>query len=126
MRILITGGNGGIGRDLVPALLQRGHEVVVLDREVGALVPHPRLRVVRGLVEEAATVAEACRGADAIVHLAWSFSDDPGYLLEHDLRGHVYLQEAGRREGVGRLLYTSTAVVYGKPVRHPLTKTTPF
>src|SRR5208337_4844096 len=74
MRILITGGNGGVGRDLVPALLLRGHEVVVLDREVGALVPHPGLRVVRGLLEEPATVAEACRGADAIVHLAWSFS----------------------------------------------------
>jgi len=126
MRILITGGNGGIGRDLVPALLQRGHEVVVLDREVGALVPHPRLRVVRGLVEEPATVAEACRGADAIVHLAWSFSDDPRYLLEHDLRGHVCLQEAARRERVGRLLYTSTAVVYGKPVRHPLDEDHPL
>jgi UDP-glucose 4-epimerase len=94
--------------------------VVVLDQEVGALAPHPRLQVVRGLVEEPATVAEACRGAEAIVHLAWSFSDDPGYLLEHDLRGHICLQEAARRERVGRLLYTSTAVVYGKPVRHPL------
>ena len=126
MRILITGGNGSIGRDLVPALLLSGHEVVVLDREVGALVPHPRLRVVRGLVEDPATVAEACRGADAVVHLAWSFSDDPGYLLEHDLRGHVCLQEAARRERVGRLLYTSTAVVYGKPVRHPLDEDHPL
>jgi UDP-glucose 4-epimerase len=86
VRILITGGNGGVGRDLVPALLLRGHEVVVLDREVGALVPHPGLRIVRGLLEEPATVAEGCWGADAMVHLAWSFSDDPGYLLEHDLK----------------------------------------
>jgi nucleoside-diphosphate-sugar epimerase len=52
MRILITGANGSIGRDLVPALLLRGHEVVALDREVEALVPHPRLRIVRGLVED--------------------------------------------------------------------------
>jgi len=126
MRILITGGNGSIGRDLVSALLLRGHEVVVLDREVGALVPHPRLRVVRGLVEEPATVADACHGVDAIVHLAWSFSDDPGYLLEHDLRGHICLQEVARRERVRRLLYTSTAVVYGKPVHYPLDEDHPL
>ncbi len=126
MRILITGGNGDIGRKLVSALLLRGHELVVLDREVGALVPQPRLRVVRGEVEDRASVEEACRGAEVIVHLAWSFSDDLGHLLQHDLRGHVFLQETARRERVGRLLYASSAVVYGKPVRHPIDENHPL
>jgi UDP-glucose 4-epimerase len=126
MRILVTGGNGSIGRELVPALLTRGHEVVVLDREVKALDHHPRLRLIQNSVEDAAAVAEATRDVEAIVHLAWSFADDPAYLLEHDLRGHLHLLEAARREKVRRFLYTSTAVVYGKPMRQPIDEDHPL
>jgi UDP-glucose 4-epimerase len=120
MRTLVTGGNGSVGQELVPALLSRGHEVVVLDREVGALREHPQLRLIRGGVEDPAAVAEAARGAHAIIHLAWSFADDPAVLLDQDLRGHLHLLEAARREKVQRFLYTSTAVVYGKPVDVPI------
>jgi UDP-glucose 4-epimerase len=60
------------------------------------------------------------------MHLAWSFSDDLGYLLEHDIRGHLCLQETARRQRVGRLLYASTVVVYGKPVRHPIDEDHPL
>ena len=126
MRLLVTGGNGSIGRELVPALLTRGHEVVVLDREVKAPGDHPRLRRVPGGVEDPAAVAEATRGVDAIVHLAWSFADDPAYLVEHDLRGHLHLLEAARREQVRCFVYTSTAVVYGKPIRQPVDEDHPL
>ena len=126
MRLLVTGGNGSIGRELVPALLTRGHEVVVLDREVKALGDHPPLRRVPGGVEDPAAVAEATRGVDAIVHLAWSFADDPAYLVEHDLRGHLHLLEAARREQVRCFVYTSTAVVYGKPIRQPVDEDHPL
>lgn len=126
MRILVTGGNGSIGRELVPALLTREHEVVVLDREVKALGDHPRLRLVPRGVEDPAAVAEATRGVDAIVHLAWSFADDPAYLVEHDLRGHLHLLEAARREQVRCFVYTSTAVVYGKPIRQPVDEDHPL
>jgi UDP-glucose 4-epimerase len=126
MRILVTGGQGSVGRDLIPALLDRGHEVVSLDREAGGLAGHGRLRILTGGVEDAAIVAVAVRGVQAIVHLAWSFSDDPAFLLEHDLRGHLHLLEAARREGVSRFLYASTAVVYGKPARVPIDETHPL
>ena len=126
MRLLVTGGNGSIGRELVPALLTRGHEVVVLDREVKAPGDHPRLRRVPGGVEDPAAVAEATRGVDAIVHLAWSFADDLAYLVEHDLRGHLHLLEAARREQVRCFVYTSTAVVYGKPIRQPVDEDHPL
>jgi UDP-glucose 4-epimerase len=126
MRVLVTGGQGSIGRDLVPALLERGHEVVVLDRAVGPLNAHPRLRCVHGPVENAAAVADAAAGAQAVVHLAWSFSEDPGVLLAGDLAGHQHLLEAARREGARRFLYTSTAVVYGKPVCVPIAEDHPL
>jgi UDP-glucose 4-epimerase len=126
MHILVTGGNGSVGRELVPALLERGHDLVVLDRQVGALPPHPRLRLQCGAVEDSAAVAQASRGTDALIHLAWSFSEDPVYLLEHDLRGHLHLLEAARREGIRRFLYASTAVVYGKPVWAPIEEDHPL
>lgn len=122
MRMLVTGGNGSVGRELVPALLARGHEVVVLDKEVGALqaLARPALGLVRGAVEDASTVGEAAQGAEAVLHLAWSFSDDPQVLLEQDLRGHLLLLGAARAQGVRHFIYASTAVVYGKPVRVPI------
>lgn len=128
MRILVTGGLGSVGRELVTDLLTRGHRVVILDKGLGSAEPaaHPRLELVAGSVEDEAAVTKASRGAEAIIHLAWSFSDDPQELLEQDLRGHLLLLNAARDQGVRHFLYTSTAVVYGKPVRvlidedHPL------
>jgi UDP-glucose 4-epimerase len=128
MRILVTGGNGSIGQGLIPSLLACGHQVVVLDREMGGLqgAPHRDLQLVVGAVEDPAAVKEACRGAEAIIHLAWSFSDEPRHLLEHDLTGHLLLLEAARAEGTRHFLYTSTAVVYGKPMRVPIDEEHPL
>ena len=128
MRILVTGGNGSVGCGLIPSLLTRGHHVVVLDKELGVVraIAHPQLSFVAGAVEDAPAVAEATRGAEAIVHLAWSFSDDPIYLLEHDLRGHLLLLTAAREQGTRHFIYTSTAVVYGKPLRTPIGEDDPL
>ena len=122
MRILVTGGNGSVGRELIPALLAWGHQVVALDKELGALqtLSVPGLELVSGGVEDATAVGEATRGAEAIIHLAWSFSDDPQVLLEQDLRGHLLLLEAARAQAVRHFIYTSTAVVYGKPIHVPI------
>ncbi|MBI3013897.1 MAG: NAD(P)-dependent oxidoreductase [Candidatus Tectomicrobia bacterium] len=128
MRILVTGGNGSVGRELVPALLFRGHNVVVLDKDLQAFrgLDHPVLELVPGGVEEAAAVAEAARGVEAIIHLAWSFSEDPRVLLEQDLRGHLLLLEAARSQEIRHFIYTSTAVVYGKPFRIPIDEDHPL
>ncbi len=128
MRILVTGGNGSVGRELIPALLARGHHVVVLDKVLGALqaVSHPDLEKFSGGVEDSRVVAEAARGAEGIFHLAWSFSEDLPVLLEQDLRGHLLLLEAARANQVRHFIYTSTAVVYGKPVRVPIDEDHPL
>lgn len=71
-------------------------------------------------------MGKAARGAEAIIHLAWSFSDDPQVLLEQDLRGHLLLLDAAKAQGVRHFIYTSTAVVYGKPVRVPIDEDHPL
>jgi UDP-glucose 4-epimerase len=128
MRILVTGGNGSVGRELVPALLASGHRVVVLDKDLAALeaMAQSQLELVRGSVEDRAAVEAAARGAEAIVHLAWSFSDDPQVLLEQDLRGHLLLLAAARAQKVRHFIYTSSAVVYGKPARAPIDEEHPL
>ncbi len=128
MRVLVTGANGSVGRELVPALLARDHHVVALDKELEALQaqPHPGLTLVPGVVEDRTAVEQAVRGAEAIIHLAWSFSDDPQVLLEQDLRGHLLLLDVAKAQGVQHFIYTSTAVVYGKPVRVPIDEDHPL
>ncbi len=128
MRILVTGGSGSVGRELIPALLARGHRVVVLDKEVGALQPltQPGLELVPGAVEDAGVIVEAARGAEVIIHLAWSFSEDLQVLLEQDLRGHLLLLDAAWLQQVRHFIYTSTAVVYGKPVHVPIDEDHPL
>ena len=76
MRILVTGGAGYIGCVLVPMLLEADHDVRVLDslRKGGlGLLPwaaNRRLELVRGDVRDPATLREALKGADVIMHLA--------------------------------------------------------
>jgi UDP-glucose 4-epimerase len=121
MNFLITGGAGTVGRDLYASLLAKGHRVRVLDKRPA----DPSLQHLQGSLEDPQLVARALDGIDTVVHLAWSFSDDPAELLEGDLRGHVVLLEACAAAKISRLFYTSTAVVYGKPTAQPITEDSP-
>ena len=127
-RFLITGGAGSCGKYLTASLLARGFEVRVLDKDVEPLRPleKPGLQLIRAGVEDRQAVRDAVEGVDAVLHLAWSFSEDPLEVLEQDLRGHIFLLEESAAARVRHMVYTSTAVVYGKPryspieERHPL------
>ncbi|UCG39153.1 MAG: NAD(P)-dependent oxidoreductase [bacterium] len=127
-RLLITGGAGSVGRHWTSALLEEGHEVRVLDRDVEPLkgVVHENLTLTRGGVEDRDILESAVQGVDAVLHLAWSFSGDPLEILEKDLKGHVYLLEECVRQNVRHLIYTSTAVVYGKPRYSPIDEEHPL
>jgi UDP-glucose 4-epimerase len=128
MRILVTGANGSVGRGLIPALLDHGHQVIGLDKEAGVerAIAHPRFSFVRGSIEDPTTVEKALVGVEAIIHLAWSFSDNPRVLVEQDLRGHALLLEAAARQNVSHFVYASTAVAYGKPSRVPVDEDHPL
>lgn len=76
LRILVTGGAGYLGSTLVPALLEAGHTVTVLDNflfrqaSLNHVCHHPRFDVVRGDVRAEATVAPLLKNADAVIPLA--------------------------------------------------------
>jgi len=76
LKILVTGGAGYLGSTLVPALLEAGHTVTVLDNflfrqaSLNHVCHHPRFDVVRGDVRVEATVAPLLKNADAVIPLA--------------------------------------------------------
>jgi UDP-glucose 4-epimerase len=123
-KILIAGGAGSCGKYLTASLLGRGYEVRVIDKNVEPLrsIADKRLALFQAGLEDRDAVKSAVDGVDAVLHFAWSFSEDPLTVLEQDLRGHIYLQE----EMASGNVYASTAVVYGKPRYSPIDEEHPL
>jgi len=126
MNFLLIGGAGSVGRELTSLLLKEGQEVKVLDRDEASLghLP-PKVEAIHGNLEDKKALEHALSGVEVICHLAWSFSDDPLYLLDHDLKGHIHLLEAASTLQIKHFIYTSSAIVYGKPSHVPLTEEAP-
>ncbi|WP_165671321.1 NAD-dependent epimerase/dehydratase family protein [Metapseudomonas otitidis] len=122
--ILITGGAGFIGSHLADQLLARGHAVRVLDNlstgKPGNLaLDNPRLELIEGDVADAAVVARAMAGCKAVAHLAAVASvqasvDDPVATHQANFIGTLNVCEAMRTHGVKRVLFASSAAVYGQ------------
>jgi UDP-glucose 4-epimerase len=126
MKILIAGGAGEIGKYLVRDLSRQGNEVTVMDRVTKPEIePNRSITYLRGDLTDTAFVNKSIQGMEVIIHLAWSFADDPATIFGEDIKGHVNLLEAASSAGVRHLIYTSTATVYGRAVLHPVTETHP-
>jgi len=131
MRLLVTGGAGYIGSVVASSLIEAGHDVTVLDdlsTGHADAVP-PKASFVRGtLREDAARVLS--EGTDAVLHFAAkSLVGEsvayPGRYWSHNLGGSLALLEAMREAGVRRIVFSSTAAVYGEPDRTPIEETDP-
>jgi dTDP-glucose 4,6-dehydratase len=130
MNVLVTGGSGFIGSNLVRLLLAErpGWRVVNLDRltyagnaeSLADVAQNPRYRFVRGDIANGELVAELVRTEriDAVMHLAAESHVDrsilsPAIFIETNVRGTQVLLEAARELGVKRFLHVSTDEVYG-------------
>lgn len=121
--ILITGGAGFIGSHLCDALLDRGYAVRVLDdfstgRRSNLQLDHPKLQLIEGDVADAALVAQAVSGCGAVVHLAAVASvqasvEDPVRTHQSNFIGTLNVCEAMRLAGIKRVVFASSAAVYG-------------
>jgi len=127
--VLVTGGAGFIGSHVVEALLARGLRVTVIDDlstgRVSNLPVDPRLRLIVGDVGDDALVAEALMTCQRVVHLAAIASvqhsvDDPVGSHRVNYEATLRLLEQARRFGVERLVYASSAAVYGDAQRPPV------
>lgn len=124
-RVLVTGGAGFIGSHTVEALLAEGRHVRVLDdfsagRRENLPEAGEALEIVDGDVRDAGAVATAMRDASHCLHLAAQVSvarsvAEPARSAEHNVLGTVNVFQAAREAGVSRVVYASSAAVYGDP-----------
>lgn len=134
MRILITGGAGCLGSNLIERWLPQGHEILVIDnfatgkREVVPSVPG--LSVIEGSVADKALVDQAFDtfGPTHVVHSAAAYKDPNDWRedVATNVTGTVHVAEAAKAAGVKRLVNFQTVLCYGRPeavpipVDHPL------
>ena len=133
--ILVTGGAGYVGSVSVAYFVAAGHDVVVLDDLTtghrSAVDPAARLHVGsygdRALVERIL----ADDRVEAILHcaarsLVGESTTDPAKYYRDNVAGGVALLEAARTAGVDRVVFSSTAAVYGIPASTPITEDAPL
>jgi nucleoside-diphosphate-sugar epimerase len=132
-RILVTGGAGFIGSNLVRALLERGEEVRVLDNfSTGSRQNLEGLdvEVVEGELRSYERVHNAVRGAEVVFHLGAMGSvprsvQDPLTSSAVNVEGTLNVLSAARDEGVRRVVFSSSTSVYGSTRTMPTTEDTP-
>ena len=107
MNVLVTGGTGTLGRDVVMLLRQSGHRARILSRE-----PRGHVDAVQGDLKTGAGLSKALAGMDAIVHAA-SATREPMALRATDVRGTRRLLELARDANIGHFVYISLVGIEG-------------
>ncbi len=132
-KTLVSGGAGFIGSHIVHALLERGDDVRVLDNfstgkreNIDAL----NVELIEGDIRDADALAAALVDVDLVFHQAAFVSvpasmHDPLSCLDPNVNGTAQLLDAARRAGVQRVVFASSAAVYGESDAFPLTEEVP-
>lgn len=137
-RVLVVGGAGFVGSHLVDQLLEQPvRSVVVLDnfvrgsrKNLEIACRDPRLTLVEGTITDPEFLLELMRGTDYVFHLAalWLFEcvHHPRAALDVNVAGTYNVVEAAQSTGVKKVVYSSSASVYGDAVQTPMTEEHPF
>jgi nucleoside-diphosphate-sugar epimerase len=121
-RVLVTGGAGFLGINLIRALLGRGVAVTSLDLADFAYPDaRDRVTIVRGDIRNEADVVRALAGCDAVVHTAAALPlYSPRDIYTTDVVGTRMVLACARQAGIRRAVHISSTAVYGIPDHHPL------
>jgi UDP-glucose 4-epimerase len=135
--VLVTGGAGFIGLHVLPLLLADGYKVRVLDNmwrgdreKLGHLMASGDVELVEQDVRYGGAVQTAMRGCDSVVHLAAVSINrsvaDPYESLDINITGTHNVAAAAAAEGVRRVVFASSASVYGDPEKLPMHEDDPL
>ena len=129
-KVLVTGGAGFIGSHTVDLLLEDGVPVRVLDNfssghRENLNESHPLLEIIEGDITDREMVSEQLTGCSHCLHLAAQVSvvaslEDPPHSASQNILGFVNVLNACQQQQVKRLVYASSAAIYGTPTQIPL------
>lgn len=132
MTVLVTGGAGFIGSNLVDELLTQGMEVRVLDdfsegrpENLSRWKDNPKLEIIRGSILDFDLVRRASDHVSCVFHLAADSRiqtgiADPRHAIETNVLGTTNVAEAARQAGVRRIVYSASSSAYGRANDHVL------
>lgn len=126
--LLVTGGAGFLGINLIRYLLAKGQQVTSLD-----IVPFrygdvlPEIRIVTADVRDRAVVDRAMEGVDVVVHAAAALPLYPAHeIYSTNVEGTRTVLDVARERNIDRVIHISTTAVYGIPDHHPVVETDPL
>ena len=141
MKILVTGGAGYIGSHTCVLLLEAGHDVTVIDNLCNSSaialervqeLAGKSLRFVEGDIRNGADLDRAFEGGiDAVIHFAalkavGESCEQPLAYFDNNIGGTITLMQAMEAHGVHRLIFSSSATVYGQPDSVPIKEDAPL
>lgn len=132
MHILVTGGAGYIGSITHRELLNHGHQVTVVDtlEKGNREAIDPRAQFVKASVGDYEAMYEALQGVDAVMHLAGYIEvaesvAEPEKYFDNNVKNARVMLDAMIDAGVDKLVFSSTAAVYGNPTEIPIREDAP-
>ncbi|MFH1967330.1 MAG: NAD-dependent epimerase/dehydratase family protein [Patescibacteria group bacterium] len=120
MKIIVTGGSGFLGRHLLRALTQAGHQIKNID-----LVINPEFATIQADVRNRDLMTDLIKDADAVFHLASLIEagesvQEPQKYLETNVMGTLNVLEAMTKNKIRNFIFSSSAAIYGEPLRVPI------
>src|SRR3989338_8740905 len=132
MHILVTGGAGFIGSHVARLLLDGGYKVTILDNLVSSDKKSidPKAKLIIGDITDPQKTQAALDNIDAVIHMAGLIIvpesvKDPIKYCENNVIGTVSLLESMRKAGVKKIIFSSSACVYGTPEKLPIKEDAP-
>ncbi len=144
MRALVTGGAGFIGSNVVELLIEKGWQITVLDNlstgyicNIENYVLSNKIKFIQGDICNPSDVDAACRDVDVVFHLAACVGrqkslDNPILDSKTNLLGTVNILEGMRKHGIKRIVFSSSAAIFGEPFtsaideNHPQNADSPY
>lgn len=134
LRVLVTGGAGFIGSNLVKRLLERGYQVIVLDNLSTGSLENIRaflgdVEFIKGDVRSFDDIASAAKKADVVVHLAALINvaeslEKPDPYFEVNVTGTYNVAKASKNADT--VIFASSSAVYGDPEKIPISEEHPL
>lgn len=125
MKILVTGGAGFLGINLIRYLLQKKYEIVSLDiSDFDYPDVKDKIKIIKGDIRNKVTVESALQDVDIVIHTAAALPlYKPEEIYTTDVKGTRLLLHEAFMKNVKRFIHVSSTAVYGIPDHHPLYET---